>query len=175
MKLFEPGLNETTIAIFRKHPFFLWISAVKYVVLAIIPIIALPFVSNMGIDLTNYAMPLYFAFITILWVMFFIEWTNFMLDTWILTSQRLVDVEQLSLFSRQVSTLSLDRIQDITIREIGFLDTFLGIGTVFIQTAGESEEFRITGAKDPAHVKNIIMQTYQAGKNELFQQIRENS
>lgn len=175
MKLFEPGSNEKTIAIFRKHPFFLWISAVKYILLAILPMIAFPYISNMGINLTNYAMPLYFVFLTILWVMFFIEWTNFMLDTWILTNERLVDVEQLSLFSRQVSTLSLDRIQDITIREIGFLDTFLGIGTVFIQTAGTEKEFRIVGMKNPVHVKDIIMQTYQSGKHELFQQIHQNS
>lgn len=175
MKIFEPGPNETTVAIFRKHPYFLWIAAIKYIVLAILPAITFPYVTNMGIDLTTYAMPLYFAFLAVLWVMFFIEWTNFMLDTWILTSQRLVDVEQLSLFSRQVSTLSLDRIQDITIREIGFMDTFLGIGTVFIQTAGEMDEFRISGAKDPAHVKDIIMQTYQAGKQEIFQTLRENT
>jgi uncharacterized membrane protein YdbT with pleckstrin-like domain len=175
MKLFEPGTNETTIAIFRKHPFFLWLSAAGYVALAIIPLIAWPYINGMGINIGEYASILYFAYLIVLWIMFFIGWTNFMLDTWILTSQRLVDVEQLSLFSRQVSTLSLDRIQDITIREIGFLDTFLGIGTVFIQTAGAEKEFKIVGMKNPVHVKDLIMQTYQSGKNELFQQIRENS
>lgn len=171
MNSFELGPNEQMIAIFRKHPLFLWLSAIKYVVLAILPVIILPYLSDFNVG--PYATALYIAFLVVLWVAFFIEWTNFMLDTWILTNHRLIDVEQLSLFSRRVSTLSLDRIQDITIEESGFLNTMFGIGTVFIQTAGETEEFKIRGMKSPAHVKDIIMQEYQAGKQEIFQQIHE--
>jgi uncharacterized membrane protein YdbT with pleckstrin-like domain len=173
MKIFEPGPNESTIAIFRKHPFFIWIAIAKYIFLAIIPVIAFPYINNMGIDFSKYAYVLYFAYLIILWIAFFIEWTNFILDTWILTNERLVDVEQLTLFSRKVSTLALDRIQDVTIHQDGLLDTFLGIGTVFIQTAGEVEEFKIKGASDPIGAKDMIMQTYQAGKNKIFQEIRK--
>ena len=171
MNSFDLGPNEQTIAIFRKHPLFIWLAAIKYVVLAILPVVILPYLSNSGVG--PYATVVYIAFLIVLWVAFFIEWTDFMLDTWILTNHRLVDVEQLSLFSRRVSTLSLDRIQDITTQESGFIATMFGIGTVLIQTAGETTEFKILGMKNPAHVKDIIMQEYQAGKQEIFQQIHE--
>jgi uncharacterized membrane protein YdbT with pleckstrin-like domain len=173
MRTFELGENEKVIAVFRKHQFYLWISAIKYVVLALLPILASSFIGNMLGDFSDIATSIYIAFVIILWIGFFIEWTDFMLDTWILTNQRLVDVEQLGLFNRRVSTLSLDRIQDITIEESGIVHTALGIGTVFIQTAGTEDEFRIWGMKYPAQVKDTIMQAYQTGKSELFQQIHE--
>jgi uncharacterized membrane protein YdbT with pleckstrin-like domain len=114
---------------------------------------------------------LYFAFLILLWVGFFVEWTNFMLDTWILTDERLIDVEQVSLFSRKVSTLSLDRVQDITITEAGFLETFFGIGVVLVQTAGEAQEFRIYGIKDPSHVKDLIQRAYRQGRQDILHEI----
>lgn len=171
MNSFELGPNEQMIAVFRKHPIFMWVSGIKYVVLALLPIVLLPYVGDFGSG--SYTAALYIAFIIILWISFFIEWTDFILDTWILTNHRLIDVEQLALFSRRVSTLSLDRIQDITIEQSGFINTMFGIGTVFIQTAGETEEFKIRGIKSPAHVKDIIMQEYQSGKQELFQQMND--
>lgn len=173
MKTFELGPDEHIIAIFRKHPFYLWMSALKYVVLAIIPALIGSWIINALGNFGVYSMVIYLTFLIILWVLFFIEWTSFMLDTWILTSERMVDVEQIALFSRRVSTLSLDRIQDITIQQTGLLSAFLGIGTVFIQTAGAEEEFRIWGMRDPSHVKDIIMQAYQGGKNELFEKIQD--
>lgn len=173
MKTFELGQNEHIVAIFRKHPFYMWMSGLKYVVLAILPALIGTWISSFLGNFETYSLALYLVFLIILWVTFFIEWTDFMLDTWILTNDRMIDVEQIALFSRRMSTLSLDRIQDITIQELGLFDTFLGIGTVFIQTAGAEKEFKIWGMRNPAEVKEIIMRTYQAGKQEIYQKIRD--
>jgi uncharacterized membrane protein YdbT with pleckstrin-like domain len=173
MKTFELGQDEHIVAIFRKHPFYIWITIFKYIVIAIIPALVSAFIGNSLGNLGEYGMILYLAFLIVLWIAFFIEYTDFMLDTWVLTNERLVDVEQLALFSRRISTLSLDRIQDITIQQIGFVDTLLGIGTVFIQTAGTEDEFRILGMRNPSHVKDIIMQTYQGSKDRVFEKIAE--
>lgn len=170
MRTFTLNENEEMIAIFRKHPFFIWIAAVKYIILAIIPVFALSFINNV-INFQGYGTVLYFAFLILLWIGFFVEWTDFMLDTWILTDERLIDVEQVSLFSRKVSTLSLDRVQDITTTEAGFLETFLGIGIVLVQTAGESQEFRIYGVKDPNHVKDLIQGAYRQGRQDILHEI----
>lgn len=167
---FELNPTEQLIAIFRKHPFFIWIAIAKYIFLALLPILVIPFISPM-ISLQGYGSVLYFSYLIILWVMFFVEWTDFMLDTWILTDERLIDVEQVSLFSRKVSTLSLDRIQDITTTEAGFLETLLGIGVVLVQTAGESQEFRIYGVKDPNQVKDLIQKAYRQGRQDILQEI----
>ncbi len=167
---FELNPTEQLIAIFRKHPFFIWIAIAKYIFLAVLPMLIIPFIGPL-ISLQGYGSVLYFSYLIILWVTFFVEWTDFMLDTWILTDERLIDVEQVSLFSRKVSTLSLDRIQDITTTEAGFLETLLGIGVVLVQTAGESQEFRIYGVKDPNHVKDLIQKAYRQGRQDILQEI----
>ena len=63
MRTFTLNENEEMIAIFRKHPFFIWIAAVKYIVLAIIPIFALSFINNV-INFQGYGTVLYFTFLT---------------------------------------------------------------------------------------------------------------
>lgn len=170
MNIIELGPHEYLIAIFRKHPFFLWISGIKYVALALIPLIIAPFI---GGGIGSMGMVLYFGFLIVLWVGFFIEWTDFMLDTWILTNERLVDVEQITLFSRRVSTLTLDRIQDITVEESGFLETLLGIGDVLIQTASEIEQFKVRGAKNPVQIKDMIQQAYREGREDILNEIAQ--
>jgi uncharacterized membrane protein YdbT with pleckstrin-like domain len=173
MKTFELGHEEYIVAIFRKHPFYVWITIAKYILIAVLPVLAGTFIGNTLGDYSDYAFIIYLVFLIILWISFFIEYTDFMLDTWVLTNERLVDVEQLALFSRRISTLSLDRIQDITIEQSGLLNSMLGIGTVFIQTAGTEDEFKIIGMREPSHVKDIIMQTYQSSKDKVFEKIAE--
>ncbi len=172
MKAFTLGPGEQVVAIFRKHSFFMWLAGLKYLVLAIIPPIALQFVSSY-ITLGTLAQIAFITYLIILWVMFFIEWTNYMLDTWILTSERLVDIEQVALFTRRVSTLSLDRIQDVTFEQHGIFETFFGFGMILIQTAGEEHEFRMPMMRDPAQVKDIILQTYQGSKDRIFERIAD--
>ena len=171
MSTLQLGPEEHIIAIFRKHQFYLWVSAAKYVVLALLPAIAAPFLSNNTGNFGGFGMTLYLGFLIVLWIGFFIEWTDFMLDTWILTNERLVDVEQIALFSRRVSTLSLDRIQDITIEESGLIETFFGIGNVLIQTASEIEQFKVIGAKNPVIMKDMIQQAYREGREDILNEI----
>ncbi len=167
---FQLNSSEKLIAVFRKHEFFMWMAAIRYVFLAIIPVFVLSFVNNFS-NISGLGTVIYFTYLILLWVSFFVEWTDFMLDTWILTDERLIDVEQLSLFSRRVSTLSLDRIQDITTTESGLLETFFGIGIVLVQTAGETQEFKIYGVKNPSRVKDIIQQAYRQGRQDILHEI----
>lgn len=172
MKQFTLGPSEHIVTIFRKHPFNLWVSAIMYGFLAFAPLIVAPLISLDIISLQWIGI-FYWIYLLILWISFFIYWTDFMLDTWILTNERLIDIEQLGLFSRRISTLSLDRIQDVTTHESGLIDTFLKIGTVTIQTAGEQREFIIPGAKNPSRIKELIIQSSQEDKDRVIQKIAD--
>ena len=67
MNLFNLNPTEQLIAIFRKHPIFIWIAAIKYVVLAVLPMIALPLVnSSMNINLNGYGSIFYILFLILL-------------------------------------------------------------------------------------------------------------
>lgn len=65
------------------------------------------------------------------------SWINFYYDVIIITSERLVNINQEGLLSREVSELSLREIQDVTAQQEGFLQSFLDYGKLVVETAGE--------------------------------------
>ena len=95
-----------------------------------------------------------------IWVFYFLRLTDFFLDMWIVTNKRIVDVNQRGLFSRNIATLSLDKIEDVTVDVNGIFPTFLGYGTISVQTAGEEREFTMYTAASPMHAKEVIMRLY---------------
>lgn len=92
----------------------------------------------------------------LLWLAAFIIWTDYYLDILILTNKHIIDVEQKGLFSRELSTFRLDKIQDVTTEVNGIIPTFLKFGTIHIQTAGEDRDFLIKGVPKPFDVRHII-------------------
>ena len=90
--------------------------------------------------------------------------TDYYLDTWIVTTERIVNIEQLGLFSRVISTLHLNQIQDVTAETHGFLETIFTYGNVRIQTAGSTERFHFKNIDNPEDVKNIIVQLVEDDK-----------
>lgn len=81
---------------------------------------------------------------------------DFYLDVWIVTNQRIIDVEQITLFSRQVSEIPLARVQDVTIEVHGILETLFKFGNIRIQTAGE-REFTIASIPHLYELKDAIL------------------
>jgi len=98
----------------------------------------------------------YSAIILIAWIVFFIIWTNYYLDVLIVTDERIIDVEQKGFFRREVSTVRLDKIEDMSISINGVLATFLDYGTIRIQSAAEAREFIIRDIPEPNKVKSVI-------------------
>ncbi|MDZ7726474.1 MAG: PH domain-containing protein [Candidatus Campbellbacteria bacterium] len=96
---------------------------------------------------------LWFFFI---WIWAFIIWTDYYLDVWIITNERILDIEQHGFFRREISTFRAERIQDVTIEVHGVISTFLNFGTIHVQTAGENRYFEMKGAPAPTHLKQVI-------------------
>jgi uncharacterized membrane protein YdbT with pleckstrin-like domain len=86
----------------------------------------------------NFLITLYLG---LLMAFLFFEWADYYLDTWIITSRRIIDVEQNGLFDRHIAEIPLSRVQDITIEVKGLIETLLHFGTIRIQTAGERDFF----------------------------------
>ncbi len=102
----------------------------------------------------------------LLWMAGFIIWTNYFLDLLILTDKKVIEVEQKSLFSREISSFGLNRIQDVTIEIHGVIATFLDFGDVHIHTAGSGhKEFILKDARHPANVKTRILEQQEIIKN----------
>lgn len=99
---------------------------------------------------------LYTIWVFIIWIFIFISWTNYYLDVWILTNKNLIDVEQIDIFHREIATMRLSKIQDITSEVRGLIPTFLNFGSLKIQTSGLEQEFIINGVENPNQVREQI-------------------
>lgn len=154
--------NEKIILERRKHWFVLFTEILFLLILAVAP----PFFL-----LLNKFIHIYIIFILaalwylVLWVLFFIIWTDYYLDILILTDKRLIDIEQKGLFSREVSTLGLENIQDIKTEINGMIHTFLDIGDIYVQTAGEQREFIVRGIHNPSAIKDMVRAEYEKAMN----------
>jgi hypothetical protein len=96
----------------------------------------------------------YYIFI---WLLLFFLFIDYYLDVSIVTSERIIDIEQDGFFSRIVAELRLYQVQDVTSEVKGFFPTLLNYGNVHIQTAGEVERFCFENVPNPEEVRDIII------------------
>lgn len=90
------------------------------------------------------------------WIVFFTAFIDYYLDFWIVTNDRIINVEQ-RLFARTVSELELYKIQDVTGESRGFLQTMFNYGNVYVQTAGATERFTFEEVPNPREVASKII------------------
>jgi len=93
-----------------------------------------------------------------IWLIFFQEFLDYYLDTWIVTNQRIINIEQHGLFSRVASELNLHTVQDVTSKIKGFLHTMFDYGDLVIQTAGAEIVFQFKDIPEPDKVKRAILE-----------------
>lgn len=91
------------------------------------------------------------------WLFFFSTFVDFYLDAWIVTNDRILNIEQKGLFNRTVSELDLLNIQDITSEVHGVLPFFFGYGNVQIQTAAEQGRFVFEQIPNPEGVRKRLL------------------
>lgn len=156
--------NEKIILEIRKHWFILFAEAL-FLVLLIVSSIVVFFVASTTINLSkvidwHIQLSLAAAWFLLIWIAFFIIWTDYYLDVFILTDKRIIDIEQKGIFSREISTLRLDRIQDVTVEVKGIIATLLNFGDICIQTAGEEKRFIIKEIPRPYKIKASLMAEY---------------
>jgi hypothetical protein len=91
------------------------------------------------------------------WLFLLIRFVDYYLDVWILSSERIVQIKQRSLFNRQIAEFDLSSVQDVQAKQRGVLGTFLNYGTIFVQTAGTTELFEFNYIPDPFRVEKTIL------------------
>ena len=154
--------NEKILLEVRKHRFIFLIEALGSIIAVFIPLIFLfgiNFFYNIPITMPLFTLFgfLYSGWVLLIWIYFFVVWTDYYLDVWVITNERIIDINQRGIFNREISSFHLNRIQDVTVEISGLIATFLHFGTLHVQTAGEKREFIIKGANKPEEVKGFIL------------------
>ncbi|MBU0625712.1 PH domain-containing protein [Patescibacteria group bacterium] len=100
------------------------------------------------------------------WLFLFSNFIDYYLDAWIVTNDRILNVEQSGLFNRTVSELDLINIQDVTSEVHGVLPFLFGYGDVFVQTAAEKSRFVFEQVPQPEEIrKRLLMLVEEEQKN----------
>lgn len=80
----------------------------------------------------------------------------------IITSTRVIDVDQHGFFNRVVSEATYEKIQDVSYGIKGVAGTLLRMGSLVIQTAGSNTNLELSHIKDPKDVHHLVTETMQA-------------
>ena len=151
--------DEKVLMVLRRH----WVVILGKFLTGVLLLLAPAFLGGaaaaFGINLQIVSPYLEFFTVTYLMIivaLIFIFWMDYYLDVWIITSERIIDIEQKSLFNREVSEFMLDKVQDITVEVPNMLATFLKYGNIFVQTAGE-RSFKIRDVPHIYEAKNLIL------------------
>jgi hypothetical protein len=78
-------------------------------------------------------------------------------NRWIVTSDSITQLSQISLFNRQSSQLSLHNLEDITVDQNGIIQSILNFGTLHAETAGERAKFVFPYCPNPNHCAREIL------------------
>lgn len=160
--------TEQVVMFLRQHPIvnLLWI-------LMSILMLTLP---SVFIFFPPYAsLPANYQFVvTMGWYMFVFGYTlskfmGWFFNIYILTDERVVDVDFQNIFFRKISTAKTEEIQDVNVQSSGSFETFFGYGSIFIQTAAEVSQFEFVSIPNPDKVGKIINQLIDLEEQEKIE------
>ena len=147
--------GEEIILVLRKHP----ITQIKWIATAILLCFLPMLIISLGVFDT---LPLrYQLAINISWYLlitcFVVESSlSWFFNVYIITDERIVDVDFLSLIYRNISTAKIDNIEDVTARTGGVIRSIFNFGTVQVQTAAERNEFEFDDVPQPNKVSKLL-------------------
>lgn len=155
----EPG--EEIILKVHRHWIFIALQIVVLAFLAVIPSFVAHLVTQIGVvDFDALSLgariTLWSLWLLVLWALFWQFWTTYYMDVWVVTNRRIIDIDYLRLFDRNISIIHLDRVQDITTHIQGIIQTLLRFGAVRIQSAGTDRAFIIDQIAHPETLRDTI-------------------
>lgn len=96
---------------------------------------------------------------------FTVAFLDYYYDIQIVTDHRLIDIDQIGLFRREINELDLSDVQDVSSGNKGILSSFFDFGQVSVETAGAKERFVFDNILHPRDIASIIL--------DLSSQVRE--
>lgn len=150
--------------VLHRHPFTFLPKILMFLVLFVVPPIIYILLQTLfpGLFLkeTFYTIAILLGSLYYLSILLFFyeQFIVFYLDMWVITNDRIIDVEQLGLFSRTISELDLFRIQDVTSDVHGFFPTLLDYGTLTIKTASNNVHIVFYDIAHPNKLREHMIQ-----------------
>jgi len=147
--------RERVLLLLRQH----WMTQVGWMVAAIVMIllpIGLIWVPILAFLPGNFQLMAILIWYLLVIAFVYEEFITWFFHVFIITDERVVDVDFYNLLYKEVSEAKIDNIEDVTYRQGGVLRAFLNYGDVTIRTAAERREFMIEDVPQPNRVVKIL-------------------
>lgn len=154
----EQEANEDIILLVRRHfaTNIPWIFA--SLLLLLLPLL-FPFIINFfPFPLpSQQTISLYIAFYYLVVFGFvLINFTLWYFNVGLITNLHVIDIDLSGILYRQISQAKMEKIEDVTYKQSGFIRSLFNYGDVHVQTAGEEENIEYDRVPRPAKVAEII-------------------
>jgi len=159
------GANEKIFLLIRRH-WFVFAVLAFFIFIMILPLMALGVYWLMSPEVFSSSLGNFIIIFASIYTLVVIAlslygFVNYYLDVYIITNERLVDIKQNGFFHREIAELHLRQVQDVEARVEGIWKTLLHFGDVYIQTAGERENFIFEDVPRPYSVAKKIAELHQ--------------
>jgi len=149
--------KEQIILLLRRH----FITNIPWIFIALMMILISFLFPFFGVlDL----LPVRFQTMTyILWYLFITAYVlekllSWLYNVYIITDERIVDIDFYSLVYKRISEAKIEKIEDVTYVQGGFIQSLFDFGTVTIQTAAEKREFEMEFVPQPSRLAKVLNQ-----------------
>lgn len=167
MPAFTLSQNEQIILMARRHWFFVAIAMLKPILLSLLPWLAAFALAFFDLSMANQQAfaALFWYGSWLFWSLCFcwgvLIWVDWYLDLWVLTNQKIIDIQQMGLFKRLVMTYAINNIQGVAIKTGGPLATFFKYGNAEIKISGQADAIVFREIPNAALVQDKILQAHQ--------------
>ncbi|MEK7534859.1 MAG: PH domain-containing protein [Patescibacteria group bacterium] len=151
---FRGQRSDETVALVTKQHIWL-LMPIMLVWLVIILIIGIALLGFGASKITSIVIILTIIIGTLYSFYFWFMWNG---CDYIVTNQRVIKIDQVSLFGRVISEAEIHRIQEISTEIKGPVRTMLNFGTVNIKTASDNSQLSLEDVTDPYDVQQAIVQ-----------------
>lgn len=104
-----------------------------------------------------------------IWMAMFGAFINHFLDRWIVTNERIIDINQRDFWSRDVSSILLTRVQDVESDVSGIFHTLFGFGRITVESAGaDKNKMCMRGLARPRYIRDLILREAARARKEEF-------
>lgn len=148
-------VREKVILLLRQH----WVTQVPWLVMIVVGL-ALPLLLN-WIPLLDFLPGNYQFIMIVIWYLLllaygFEQFISWFFHVFIITDERVIDINFYNLIYKEVSEAKIDNIEDVTYRQGGVIRAVFNYGDVAMQTAGEQREFMIERVPLPSRVVKVL-------------------
>lgn len=147
--------EEKLLLLLRRH----FVTNISWILISI-ALFIIPFFYNL-FPLFDFLPKQYLPIILIGWYLLIVAFIfeNFLLwfyNIYIVTDERIIDVDFYNILYKEISDAKIDKIQDISYNQNGFIQAIFNYGDILIQTAAEKTQFVFEKIPHPDKVVGII-------------------